>query len=713
MEVTFLSASLSLFFLLTASVFTYLISKKINFPYTVLLLIVGLLLIPLSRIEFFSFINHFQLTPDILFYVFLPILIFESAYNMNYRQVLKNWKSISSLAIFGLLISAFVIGGAMYVIFPLLGFEIPFLVCLLFWSLISATDPVAVLSIFKSIGAPRRLTLIFEWESLFNDGTSLALFLVILWIILSGEISLSTYLEGFGSFASMMIGGILFGSFTGVLFSKIIGKIKNNEMVEISLTMILAHVTFILSEIISHHAHIGWFDIKISWVIATSIAGIIIWNYGRYKISPKVEAHMNQFWEFFAFLCNSLVFILMGLILSHINVNFSLFIVPILATIIIVIIARGLSVYIPIGIINFLKSEEHIPTSWQHLLSWGSLRWALALMMVLMVPGVWDKWYEKVLTFQQTVGWNFWFDVREFLIVITIGSIMFTLFIKATTIGYFMRKLGATKLHELEQFEQQEGKILSLLKMLSKLDNLHQKNYLTTSEVKNLKTKYEARLKQATDTLKKLIKDLGAENGKSLIQRALSLHALWIEKQYLKDLFAYNEIWEKNFKYILNKISRQIERLESWKPQLKEFADDIIEPDFFQKIVNTFTTHDKTFVDDYVINRTKTIITRKVIKELKKLSEIDFWFDKTMFDEIIWLYEKFNLVANEKKDIIFKQHENEISVLDAKLADKSLLKLEENIINDLYHKEIITPKLHIQFMDEIEAEILKDVKSIG
>ncbi len=89
-----------------------------------------------------------------------------------------------------------------------------------------------------------------------------------------------------------------------------------------------------------------------------------------------------------------------------------------------------------------------------------------------------------------------------------------------------MRKLGATKLHELEQFEQQEGKILSLLKMLSKLDNLHQKNYLTTSEVKNLKTKYEARLKQATDTLKKLIKDLGAENGKSLIQRALSLHAL-------------------------------------------------------------------------------------------------------------------------------------------------------------------------------------------
>lgn len=713
MEVTFLSSSLSLFFLLTVSVFTYLISKKINFPYTVLLLIVWLLLIPLSRVDFFSFINHFQLTPDILFYVFLPILIFESAYNMNYRQVLKNWKTISSLAIFWLVISAFTIGWAMYFVFPFLGFEIPFLVCLLFWSLISATDPVAVLSIFKSIWAPRRLTLIFEGESLFNDGTALALFLVILWIILSWEITGSTYLEGFWAFASMMIGGILFWSFTWVLFSKIIGKIKNNEMVEISLTMILAHVTFILSEIISHHVHIWWFDLKISWVIATSVAWIIIWNYGRYKISPKVETHMNQFWEFFAFLCNSLVFILMWLILSHINVHFSMFIVPILATIVIVIIARWLSIYLPIWVVNALKLEEHIPLSWQHLLSWWSLRWALALMMVLMVPWVGDAGYEKVLAFQQTVGWNFNFDVREFLIVITIGSIMFTLFIKATTIWYMMRKFGATKLHELEQFEQQESKILSLLKMLSKLDSLYQKNYLTISEVNNLKTKYETRLKQATDSLKKLIKDLWNENGKALIQRALSLHALWIEKQYLKDLFAYNEIWEKNFKYILNKINRQIERLESGKPQLKEFADDKIEPDFFQKLMSTFVSHNRSFVDDYVINRTKTIITRKVIKELKKLAEVDFWFDKSMFYEIISLYEKFNLVANEKKDGIFKQYENEVSVLEAKLADKSLLKLEENIINDLYHKEIITPKLHIQFMDEIEAEILKDIKSIG
>ena len=100
MEVSFLSSTLSLLFLLTISTFVYILSKKINFPYTVLLVIVGLILVPLSKIELFNFINHFELTPDILFLVFLPVLLFESAYNINYRHLINNWKIITSLAVF-------------------------------------------------------------------------------------------------------------------------------------------------------------------------------------------------------------------------------------------------------------------------------------------------------------------------------------------------------------------------------------------------------------------------------------------------------------------------------------------------------------------------------------------------------------------------------------------------------------------------------------
>ena len=713
MEATFLSATLSLFFLLTISVFTYILSKKINFPYTVLLVLVGLLLIPLSETKTFSFINHFDLTPEILFYVFLPVLLFESAYNINYRQILKSWKAITGLAIFWLIISSFLIAWRMFLIFPLIWFEIPFLVCLLFWSLISSTDPVAVLSIFKSIGAPRRLTLIFEWESLFNDWTWLALFLVILWVILSWSVIwVDSYIYWISTFSSMLFGWILFWSITWVLFSKVIWMVKNNEMVEITLTMILAHLTFISAEIVSEHLVLFGFEFKISWVIATAIAWIIIWNYGRYKISPKVEAHMNQFWEFFAFIANSLVFILMGLILSHINIDFSSFLVPILFVILIVIISRAISVYIPIWFINHFKMEEHIPIFWQHLLSWWSLRGALALMMTLMIPWINHPDYEKILAFQQSVWWNFDFSIRDFMIILTIWSIMFTLFIKATTIPYLMRKLWVSKLHELEEFEYQEWRILSYLKMLDKLNVLYQKTYLLSDEYNDLKMKYEYKLKEAVWELKELLNSKWNDKAEDLIRRAISLHALWIEKQYLKDLFTYNEIWEKNFKYVLNKINRQIERLDIWRPQLKSIADDKIDYDVFQKLVSKFSINDWDYIDKYIRNRTKAIITRKVIKELKELWQIDFWFDKKVFEEIIDLYERFNKVANEKKDIIMTKHKAIISTIESKLADKSLLKLEEGIIKDLFSKEIITPKLYIKFIEEIEEEIYRDLKII-
>ncbi|MDP5039095.1 MAG: sodium:proton antiporter [Candidatus Gracilibacteria bacterium] len=453
MDISFLSSTLSVFFLLTISVLIYLFTKKINFPYTVALLLVGIGLIPLSNTDFFGFINHFQLTPEVLFYVFLPILLFESAYNISYRQMMKNYKAIVGMAVFGLLISTFIIAILLYFILPFIGFEIPFLVCLLFGGLISSTDPVAVLSIFKSIGAPRRLTLLFEGESLFNDGTSLAIFLVVLGIILEGgKVTSNSIFGGIGIFLSMAIGGIIFGSILGIIFSKIIGKIKNSELGEITLTMILAHLTFISSEVITEHLVLFGHQIHISGVISTTIAGLIVGNYGRYKISPKVELHMNQFWEFFAFISNSLVFILMGLILSHIDINWLDFTFPILVTILIVIISRFISVYIPIGIINKFKLEENIPTSWTFLLSWGSLRGALALMMALMIPEKGTSDYQKVLDFQNYVGWNFDFDIRDFILVITISCIIFTLFIKATTIPYLMNKFGITKLHDLEEF---------------------------------------------------------------------------------------------------------------------------------------------------------------------------------------------------------------------------------------------------------------------
>jgi len=380
--------------------------------------------------------------------------------------------------------------------------------------------------------------------------------------------------------------------------------------------------------------------------------------------------------------------------------------------IVVVMIARTISVNIPIRIINLLKLEEHIPKNWITLLSWWSLRWALALMMVLLIPDVWDPDFAKILAFQEMVWWTYDFSIRDFLLVLTIWSIMFTLFVKAPTTPIIMRKLKIDKLHRLEEFEYEEWRILSNLKIIQKLNLSFKKAYLTQVEYDELLVKYSEKLNDAVKKMKKVLEEKW-EDSKILIRRALSLHALWIEKQYLKELFFYNEIDEKNFKYILRKIEKQIERLELSHEQLRIISNKKNDYDFFSRIIVNIYQKTSTDLDSYIRNRTRLIITRKVIKELKILSEIDFWFDKHLFDEIIELYAMFNKQADEKRIKIFSNHKATINAIESRLVNKSLLKLEEKTIKDLYHKEIITPKLYIRFMEEIEKEMYSDVKKMS
>ena len=141
----------ALIFLFLVSVVANLISRRTKIPYTVLLVFFGILLKPIKNLSIFSFLDVFKLTPELLFFVFLPILLFESGYNIKYRDLKKDWPFIFALAVFGLLVSTFVIGFGLYYVLQFFGYNIPFQVCLLFGALISATDPVAVLALFKEV----------------------------------------------------------------------------------------------------------------------------------------------------------------------------------------------------------------------------------------------------------------------------------------------------------------------------------------------------------------------------------------------------------------------------------------------------------------------------------------------------------------------------------------------------------------------------------
>jgi CPA1 family monovalent cation:H+ antiporter len=177
MESAIFSVVLDLGFLMTTAMLVHVLSRKLGLPYTIMLALAGILIYPLKHVHLFSFLGHVQLEPELLLAVFLPILLFESGTQIKLKDFVDNRWSIGLLSIVSLVISAAFVAVVLAGIFAFFGFAVPFAVCLIFGALISATDPVAVLALFKEYKAPHRLSLIFEGESLFNDGTSFVRYL--------------------------------------------------------------------------------------------------------------------------------------------------------------------------------------------------------------------------------------------------------------------------------------------------------------------------------------------------------------------------------------------------------------------------------------------------------------------------------------------------------------------------------------------------------
>ncbi|HRI35980.1 MAG TPA: cation:proton antiporter [bacterium] len=711
-------------FLLFAASGVFLVSKRTAAPYSVLLVLVGIVFAFAAKfVPGLGFIDDFELTPDVLLYVFLPVLLFESAYNMKFREFARDVVPITLLAVVALFISAFAVGGGLYFVLGFIGLDVPFIVALLFGAIISATDPVAVLALFKELGAPRRLMLIFEGESLFNDGTSVALFLVILGLIIEQSVgggldipgghslffhlfeSLQASLgidlsivRGAFSFISMMVGGILFGAFIAVVFSKIIKRIRNLEFLEISLTLVLAHFTFILAEVISHYL------VPVSGVVATTIAAMVVGNYGRYKISPTVEETMGHFWEFFAFISNSLVFMLMGILIVNLEVDWTLFALPSIAVIIVVALARTLSVYSVVLPYNMLVSgAAKIPDAWAYMLSWGSLRGGLAVIMALMIP--------ETLVLP---GWNLPYTVREFVIALVVACIVFTIFIKATTIKPMMKRFQIDKLHEIESLEYIEGKMIMLLDVLAKLSSMHSKEYMPEKEYRMLHDRYRSELEETKFQLEDLVKEHGSSID-SLVERVIALHALGIEKYWLKEFYKYNEVSERVFRVLKTKVEKQIHRIELNLPQIKESGDPKDESNRFERLLQNISLlispDREPIVTRYMIARARMVTARKVLKELVVFEGIDFIASQQAFKTVLERYQSFVDNARSECKRISDENPDLILAFDSYLINKSLLKTEKNIIEDLFSKEIISPKLYIHFTEEIEEAIYENHSS--
>lgn len=684
-----ITSLLALFVLLAISCFTYFSSARFKVPYSVLLVIVGLVLVPLTKVPAFAFLKDFTLTPELLFYLFLPILIFESAYNIRLRKLQENIYSISLLAVVSLIISAVLATLGLYLLFNALGLMVPVIVLLLFGALISATDPVAVLALFKEYGAPRRLSLIFEGESLFNDGTAVALFLVLLEIAYKGYHGVSTVGEGLFLFASMVVGGILFGLLMGAAFSKMVEATRSNENVSIILMMVLAHLTFILAEVISHHFAIGGFEIKISAIIATTIASIVMGNYGRYKIAPHAEEFVEKFWGQFAFMVNSLVFILMGLLFSALPFSLLELWLPIAVAIVVVAAARALSIYPVIWGLNKLKLEDPIPASWQNLLAWGSLRGALAITMVLMIPEAW-----------RPEGWSYAYSPRDFVMALTIGCIYATLFVKALTIGPMIKKMGLDCLSEVEKIEYRDASNYIHAHVMNRMKSLNEKGYIDNTSYAKARQKLESVQEKAINRFKPSDKP-------NLSHAALNIHALGIERYYLHDLLLHGEITDRIMRRIQAMISSQLDKLEQGEV-LGEHPGSVAGDwlDILANIIHkmVFRSKENAFIETFLYYRAKAIISRKVVKEMIQFSNDNVKLFKAKdVEPVIERYRNYNKAAEAKVAELIAQHGAVLEKINVSLATLAAGKHQHQLLDELLYRELVTPKVYVSLRNKLES----------
>ena len=687
-----IGSTLTIFLILGISSLALFWAKRIGLPHTVLLVLIGIGLGLLSYTQTFSFFGEFTLTPALLFYLLLPTLIFESAYNINARRMVEDAPIILILSIIGLIVSTVVIASGLYYLLALFGISIPFMIALLFGALISATDPVAVLALFKEYGAPRRLSLIFEGESLFNDATAVALFLILLEVARFGYHGFDTVIEGVATFTSMLVGGVIFGILVGGIFAKVVGWSRENEIASITLTIVLAHITFIMAELLSHHMVIGGFHILLSPIIATTVAALLMGNYGRSKIHPRAEEFVEKLWGQLAFWANSLIFILIGVLFVDIPSLSREMIGVVLLTIVVVAIARAISIYPVVGVFNlFTKKETRVPMSWQHLLSWGSLRGALAITMVFLIP--------DDLTFS---GRSLVISPKEFLLALTVGCIAATLFIKAPTIQRMMKRLRLDELTDIEKVEAMEARALIHHEVQARIRRYEQRGYVAETVAAKLHKEHEIEYQNACE-------ELAGGDVKERALRVLRMYAIGIEKKHLKQLYHYHEVNERVFRRLTGKLQLQLEAVEmgNLAPDVSIHSDgkDVFEhlATRVRNLINPETEAQK--IDNlYLYYRAQSILSRKVLKELKAIDtdSAQHIFTPEALVHVLELYTNFRNQSEKKMQEIAETYPQRYTSLSETLARYGIHKVEEHALLELYERQLITPKLYIALGEELK-----------
>lgn len=524
--------------LLTVAMAAAVICRNIPIPYTVFLVVLGVFGGWLARsYSQFELLLQFQLTPELVLFLFLPALIFESSFNLDARQLIKDLAPIMALAIPAVLVSTIMIAAGLW-----LTLDMQIMLALLFGALISATDPVAVIALFKELGAPHRLTVLVEGESLLNDATAIVLFNIILGLTISGSIEAGGAGGVVVEFMRVFLGGIVVGAAMGVIVSECLYRLAAGVNFYMVMSVVLAYSSFAVAEHILH----------VSGVMAVVSGAIALGIFGVSRIPQGATTMVKETWEVIALVCNSLLFLLVGL-----SVDIMLLLdraEVIIVAIFLVLLSRAATVYSMVPAAIRLFRLPRVSLGERHIMWWGGLKGSLAMAMVLLLP-------EDL-------------PAKPLLLDMTLGVVLFLLLVNATTLRPLIHALGIDRLTEDEQEELKNGVFQAQRHADGMLQRFHDAELMSHGTRRLIRDKLQKVL---------ALYDLESEHRRDL--RYLFISALRVEQEELKHLHDIGLLQHYTYFDINNSLQRDREFWSS-HPETLQYRQQDAGTGLFSRIEN-------------------------------------------------------------------------------------------------------------------------------
>ena len=506
--------------LLLVSAIVSLVAQRLRIPYTVGLVVVGFGLTLIGRTAVPT------ITSELILVILVPPLVFEAAFLLRLDDLFKELPLVLVLAIPGVILTTLMVGGLVS-----LTAGIPIAVALVFGSLIAATDPVAVVALFRTVGVPKRLQVMLEGESLLNDGTAIVIFNLMLVVALTGHFDLATSI---GQFFIVAGGGILVGVVSGIIISQLIGII-DNYLIETTLTTILAYGSYLVAE----------YMLGVSGVLAVVAAGLASGRFGPRGMSSTTRIVVFNFWEYVAFLANSFIFLIIGL-----QIDLSLLInnaLSILFGILAVIITRAVAVY---GLTWFRKG---VPFTWKHVLFWGGLRGAISLALALSLP--------------------LSLPYRDQLQAMAFGVVLFTLLVQGLTMKPLIKFTGIIQTSSSHfQFELRHGRAIAMRAAQSRLEELSRMGLISEYTWKTLEPLLKKRSQKVIDEQQKTL-----ENDPFLHQEEMAeawREMLQVQRASIISLFRDNNLSDEAYSELISEVDFMLIDSDRPWPELAEYEDE-------------------------------------------------------------------------------------------------------------------------------------------